>query len=376
MRQKRNVMPVYQTNVKHSPVHQDSKTHQLTENKSSQKKKQNMRQNVARGPGHSITQLQLTPNNTGLPDRLKAGMENISGMRLDHVKVHYNSPKPAAVQAHAYAQGSDIHLSTGQEKHLPHELGHVVQQAQGRVKATTTVGGMAVNDNAGLEKEADVMGAKALQMKVSTHQFEERPEKLIQSMTQCRQLSHSVMQLKNLNGILLDETVPYPNNNQAAILTHMAGEWDGINGHAVDGGHLLSSMVQLYGPAVAKSLPNGESAAGVHFAGGLPGDRITPHQHNFKLVKDNAGGGVRRVSAAKDSTFWPASWSRNNLVNTLDHSYRNGNATEWASKQNTSYWYRWQTLGANTLFPIDRITRITGSDRNKMKEGRARALAY
>jgi hypothetical protein len=101
-------------------------------------------------------------NNTGLPNNLKAGMENLSGMSLDHVKVHYNSSKPAAVQAHAYAQGSNIHLASGQEKHLPHELGHVVQQAQGRVKPTTSVNGMAVNDSASLEKEADVMGAKAL----------------------------------------------------------------------------------------------------------------------------------------------------------------------------------------------------------------------
>lgn len=104
-----------------------------------------------------------SPNNTGLPSQLKTGMENLSGMSLDHVKVHYNSPKPAAVQAHAYAQGSDIHVASGQEKHLPHELGHVVQQAQGRVKPTTSVGGMAVNDNPGLENEATVMGNKAMQ---------------------------------------------------------------------------------------------------------------------------------------------------------------------------------------------------------------------
>lgn len=103
-------------------------------------------------------------NNTGLPSNLKAGMENLSGMSLDHVRVHYNSSKPAAVQAHAYAQGNNIHLASGQEKHLPHELSHVVQQAQGRVKPTTSVNGMAVNDNVGLEKEADVMGAKALRL--------------------------------------------------------------------------------------------------------------------------------------------------------------------------------------------------------------------
>ena len=102
-------------------------------------------------------------NNTGLPDNLKAGIESLSGMSMDHVKVHRNSDKPATVQAHAYAQGSDIHLGPGQEKHLPHEAWHVVQQAQGRVKPTMQLQGITVNDDPGLEKEADVMGAKALQ---------------------------------------------------------------------------------------------------------------------------------------------------------------------------------------------------------------------
>ena len=45
---------------------------------------------------------------------------------MDDVNVHYNSNKPAQLQAHAYAQGTDIHLGPGQEKHLPHEAWHVV----------------------------------------------------------------------------------------------------------------------------------------------------------------------------------------------------------------------------------------------------------
>lgn len=107
--------------------------------------------------------IQKKENNTGLPDNLKTGMENLSGMSLDDVKVHRNSDKPAQLQAHAYAQGSDIHLGSGQEKHLPHEAWHVVQQKQGRVKPTMQMKGKVnVNDDAGLEKEADVMGAKAL----------------------------------------------------------------------------------------------------------------------------------------------------------------------------------------------------------------------
>jgi len=86
---------------------------------------------------------------------------------MDDVKVHYNSDKPAQLQAHAYAQGSDIHIASGQEKHLAHEAWHVVQQKQGRVKPTLQMKGKVnVNDDTGLEKEADQMGAKAMQMKL------------------------------------------------------------------------------------------------------------------------------------------------------------------------------------------------------------------
>ncbi|WP_240162241.1 DUF4157 domain-containing protein [Glaciimonas sp. PAMC28666] len=102
-------------------------------------------------------------NNTGLPDQLKSGIESMSGMSMDHVKVHYNSSQPAQLNAHAYAQGSDIHLAPGQEKHLPHEAWHVVQQAQGRVRPTLQIKAGAVNDDPSLEKEADMMGEKAVQ---------------------------------------------------------------------------------------------------------------------------------------------------------------------------------------------------------------------
>ena len=66
---------------------------------------------------------QRVPNRTGLPDGLKAGVEALSGISMDHVRVHYNSGKPAQLNAHAYAQGSDIHLAPGQQRHLPHKPG-------------------------------------------------------------------------------------------------------------------------------------------------------------------------------------------------------------------------------------------------------------
>ena len=102
-------------------------------------------------------------NNTGLPHQLKSGIESLSGMSMNHVRVHYNSDKPAQLQAHAYAQGSEIHLGAGQERHLPHEAWHVVQQAQGRVRPTLQMKAGAVNDDPSLEKEADMMGEKAAQ---------------------------------------------------------------------------------------------------------------------------------------------------------------------------------------------------------------------
>ncbi len=106
--------------------------------------------------------IQKQENNTGLPDNLKQGIENLSGYSLDDVKVHYNADKPAQLQAHAYAKGTDIHVENDQKIHLHHEAWHVVQQKQGRVKPTLQMKAeIPLNDEKGLEKEADLMGKKA-----------------------------------------------------------------------------------------------------------------------------------------------------------------------------------------------------------------------
>ena len=101
------------------------------------------------------------PNRTGLPDVLKTGVESLSGLALDDVRVHYNSPKPAQLQALAYTKGTDIYVGSGQERHLPHEAWHVVQQKQGRVKTNMQPKGIGINDDVVLEQEADVMGRRA-----------------------------------------------------------------------------------------------------------------------------------------------------------------------------------------------------------------------
>ena len=109
--------------------------------------------------------LQRKEDSNGLPVGLRAGVESLSGQSMSDVTVHRNSDKPAQLQAHAYAQGTDIHLGPGQEQHLPHEAWHVAQQKQGRVEPTTQLkAATLINDDKGLEQEADVMGAKAMQV--------------------------------------------------------------------------------------------------------------------------------------------------------------------------------------------------------------------
>ena len=140
--------------------------------------------------------IQKKENNTGLPDTLKSGIENLSGMTMDDVNVHRNSDKPAQLNAHAYAQGSDIHLGPGQEKHLPHEAWHVVQQKQGRVKPTLQMKGMVnVNDDEGLEKEADMMGSKAM----TVQRFSEQNSNGIVPISKSKIETPDIVQMRWIN---------------------------------------------------------------------------------------------------------------------------------------------------------------------------------
>ena len=124
----------------------------------------------------------------GLPSQLKSGVESLSGQSMDDVKVHYNSDKPAQLNAHAYAQGPDIHLTSGQEKHLPHEAWHVAQQKQGRVQPVKQMKSkVPINDDPALEKEADVMGAKAASL-----QLQEAP-----TLEEANPQGHRAAQLKD-----------------------------------------------------------------------------------------------------------------------------------------------------------------------------------
>ena len=70
--------------------------------------------NHSENSGLARLQEKANGNNTGLPDNLKFGMESLSGISLDDVKVNYNSNKPSDLGAHAYAEGNQIHVGGGQ----------------------------------------------------------------------------------------------------------------------------------------------------------------------------------------------------------------------------------------------------------------------
>jgi hypothetical protein len=113
-------------------------------------------------------ELQMKADPNKMPVNVQAKMEGAFNADFSDVKIHEGT-QASEVGALAYAQGSNIHFAPGQydpdsksgQQLLGHELTHVVQQRQGAVKPTTQVNGVAVNDDPGLEKEADQMGNKA-----------------------------------------------------------------------------------------------------------------------------------------------------------------------------------------------------------------------
>ncbi|MBI9052315.1 MAG: DUF4157 domain-containing protein [Bacteroidales bacterium] len=112
---------------------------------------------------------------TVMPKSVRSKMENSFGADFSGVNIHQNSEQASNIGALAYTQGNDIAFAPGEyqpettkgQELLGHELTHVVQQRQGRVKKTKQGKGMLTNDNTSLEKEADEMGTKAAQGKMA-----------------------------------------------------------------------------------------------------------------------------------------------------------------------------------------------------------------
>jgi hypothetical protein len=95
-------------------------------------------------------------------------MEHALGADFSDVRVEATSERARKLGALAFTQGNEIHVAPGHwapdtirgQKLLGHELAHVLQQRAGRVRATASLGGAKVNDDATLEWEADAVGAR------------------------------------------------------------------------------------------------------------------------------------------------------------------------------------------------------------------------
>jgi hypothetical protein len=113
--------------------------------------------NALKGSGHP------------LPDSVREFFEPRFVGDFTRVRVHTNERAATtvnALDARAFTVGHDVAFAAGQyspgttqgRELLGHELTHVMQQQEGRVKPTFQTGGLPINDEIGLESEADRMG--------------------------------------------------------------------------------------------------------------------------------------------------------------------------------------------------------------------------
>jgi hypothetical protein len=101
-----------------------------------------------------------------LPQTLLAKMEGAFGADFSQVRVHVGS-QAARIGAVAFTAGNDIYFAPGRyqpesvigQQLLGHELAHVVQQRQGRVRSASA--GVSIVQDRALEAEADRLGLRA-----------------------------------------------------------------------------------------------------------------------------------------------------------------------------------------------------------------------
>ncbi len=110
---------------------------------------------------------------TPMPENVQSKMENSFGTSFSDVSIHTNDEGAKDMGALAYTQGKDVHFAPGQyspntqkgQELIGHELTHVVQQREGRVRPIKQGKGLTINDNPALENEADEMGKRAAEGK-------------------------------------------------------------------------------------------------------------------------------------------------------------------------------------------------------------------
>ena len=296
------------------------------------------------------------PNNTGMPNNLKAGIESLSGFSMDEVRVHYNSSKPATVQALAYTQGTDIHVAPGQEKHLPHEAWHVAQQMAGRVSPTTNINGMPVNDNAGLEHEADVMGEKAVQCK----------KKRGNAISKTLQFVNNIIQrvLNNTTEVFCAADIDYHFRGEAPYSRHEKSAGSNVGGHR-------ANEVQRYfrniGLIRLGSIPKVTNSPGACAEPQAVYNTLNKIEKNFGIQNIEIddifiSDAVIKRKRGYDITSWNVALMRNNKVPTYE---RCRTCQQWIWPSGHVHYYYLQKDLQNTV-PPRAISRNPRFVRNKI----------
>lgn len=139
-----------------------------------------------------------------MPAGVRAKMEGALGVDFSAVRIH-EGPEAEAVGALACTQGTAIHFAPGQyqpesqrgQELLGHELTHVVQQARGRVQAARQVNGVGLNDDPGLEREADDRGREAARGSTHARLQDVAPSPVVRSPTPPAQPATTVQRRVN-----------------------------------------------------------------------------------------------------------------------------------------------------------------------------------
>jgi len=116
------------------------------------------------------TQIQRKKNEN-LPEDLQEKIENSFGQDFSNVNIQKNSKEAIGLNARAFTKGDSIHFAPSEfnpnsekgKNLIGHEFTHVTQQRSGVVKPTSVMGeGLNLNNDRGLESEADYFGQKAV----------------------------------------------------------------------------------------------------------------------------------------------------------------------------------------------------------------------
>jgi hypothetical protein len=160
-------------------------------------------------PGVAAFPVNLRPKPGGqqLPAAVRQKMEQALGADFHDVRVHVGQEAPR-IGAVAFTWGSQIHFAPGQyqphtaqgQKLLAHELTHVIQQRQGRVR-NPFGSGVAVVQDRRLEAEADRAAQRLLQPTPARARAGKLPARAVQQKPASAIQRNGVVHIKGLSGV-------------------------------------------------------------------------------------------------------------------------------------------------------------------------------